>query len=81
MAKLGAGGKAGDGQALRPLLSVQELASLLKVPVQTIYYWRYRGDGPKPIRVGKHLRFDPADVERWLEHRKGASALGWGVGD
>jgi excisionase family DNA binding protein len=56
------------------LLSVPELAKLLQVPVPTIYRWRHRGEGPEPIRVGRHLRFDPADVKAWLENRKAASA-------
>jgi excisionase family DNA binding protein len=60
------------------LLSVEDLAELLQVPMRTIYDWRYRGDGPKPIRVGRHLRFDPADVARWLAGRKEASVNGYG---
>jgi excisionase family DNA binding protein len=55
------------------LLSVQEVADLLQVPVGTIYQWRVRGGGPKSLRVGRHLRFDPADLCRWIEHRKSAS--------
>lgn len=66
------------GAGLRALLSVPELASMLQVPVQTIYRWRHRGEGPRPIRVGRHLRFDPADVERWLEARKAASQAAYG---
>jgi len=55
------------------LLTVTELAGLLSVPVKTIYRWRHRGEGPQPIRVGRYLRFDPADVNRWLDARKAAS--------
>jgi hypothetical protein len=25
------------------------------------------GDGPPSLRIGKHLRYRPADVEEWLE--------------
>ncbi|MGH2717118.1 MAG: helix-turn-helix transcriptional regulator [Actinomycetota bacterium] len=56
------------------LMSVAELSEALQVPAETIYQWRHRGLGPKPIRLGRHLRFDPADVARWLEGRKAASA-------
>jgi excisionase family DNA binding protein len=49
------------------LLSVQEVAGLLQVPVKTIYQWRYLGEGPPALRVGKYTRFDPADVVRWLD--------------
>jgi excisionase family DNA binding protein len=54
------------------LLSVQEVAELLQVPVKTIYQWRYRGEGPRPMRLGKYLRFDPTDVANWIEGRKAA---------
>jgi excisionase family DNA binding protein len=44
-----------------------ELASYLGVPLATLYSWRYKGDGPRSIKVGRHLRYRAADVERWLE--------------
>lgn len=56
------------------LLSVEELAAGLQVPVKTIYRWRYRGEGPKSMRVGRHVRFDPADVARWLDGLKSERA-------
>lgn len=58
------------------LLSVQEVAELLQVPVQTVYDWRVRGVGPAPIRVGRYLRFDPADVSLWIQQRKAESQRG-----
>jgi excisionase family DNA binding protein len=56
------------------------LADALQVPVATIYRWRHRGEGPDSIRVGRHLRFDPADVARWLDDRKAVSAGRYGGG-
>lgn len=56
------------------LLSVHDLADYLQVPIATIYQWRYRGEGPEAFRVGRHLRFDPSDVDRWLRDRKIASS-------
>jgi excisionase family DNA binding protein len=55
------------------LLSVEEVAGMLQVPVQTIYQWRLRGLGPPSMRVGRYVRFDPADLSRWIEGRKRAS--------
>ena len=49
------------------LLSPEEVAAFLGVPVKTLYQWRYKGGGPRGLRVGRHLRYRPADVERWLE--------------
>jgi excisionase family DNA binding protein len=51
------------------VLTVDGLATLLKVPTSTVYAWRYRRTGPRGIRVGKHLRFRRSDVESWLETR------------
>jgi excisionase family DNA binding protein len=66
--------RAGSGKEVpTKLLSVTDLAEMLNVPVRTIYEWRHRRQGPRPIRMGRHLRFDPADVAKWLEARKAAS--------
>jgi excisionase family DNA binding protein len=51
------------------LLTVEELADYLGVPVATIYAWRYRREGPSGFRVGKHLRFRWRDVEEWIDHQ------------
>jgi excisionase family DNA binding protein len=58
---------------MRRLLTTEELALLLQVPRATIYRWRYYGVGPPAARVGRHLRWDPADLEAWLEANKGGS--------
>ena len=49
------------------LLSTEEVARILVVPVNTLYSWRYKGTGPDAYRVGKHLRYKLADVLAWLE--------------
>ncbi len=49
------------------LLSTDEVARLLVVPVTTLYTWRYKGTGPKAFKVGKHLGYRLADVMEWLE--------------
>lgn len=49
------------------LLSAQEVAHLLAVPLSTLYGWRYKGTGPRAYRVGKHLRYRWSDVLAWLD--------------
>ncbi len=51
------------------LLTVQDLAAYLGVPVTTLYQWRYRREGPRGFRVGRHLRYQWADVTEWIEHQ------------
>ena len=48
------------------LWTVQDVAEFLSVPVTTLHQWRYLGTGPAAFRVGKHMRYDPAVVRRWL---------------
>ncbi len=52
------------------LLSVEEVAEWLGVPVGTIYAWRYRSTGPASYKVGRHVRFRRDDVESWLEEQR-----------
>jgi len=54
---------------LERLLTVQDLADYLDVPVATIYGWRHRGHGPPGFRVGRHLRFRTSDVTHWITQR------------
>lgn len=63
-------GESGMPVSLRPLpkelWSAKRVAEYLGVPVGTLHQWRYLRVGPKAYRVGKWLRYDPADVAQWL---------------
>jgi hypothetical protein len=48
------------------LWSVTDVSRFLGVPISTLHQWRYLGRGPAAFRVGKHLRYDPYAVRRWL---------------
>jgi len=48
------------------LMTVEEVAEYLCVPVSTLYQWRHKGTGPAAYRVGRFLRYDPVDVQSWL---------------
>ena len=51
------------------LLTAEELADFLDVPIKTLYAWRYRGEGPIGFRAGKHLRYRRSDIQRWIEQQ------------
>lgn len=51
---------------LPDLLTIDELSNYLQVPKQTIYYWQKIGSGPRPLKVGKHLRWNKRAVLDWL---------------
>jgi excisionase family DNA binding protein len=50
-----------------PLLTAEECAAYLKIPLQTIYDWRYRGIGPRAYKIGRYLRFRLSDVDAWID--------------
>jgi excisionase family DNA binding protein len=52
------------------LLTIDDLAEYLRVSRATVRTWRARGGGPLGIKVGRHVRYRPEDVERWLDERK-----------
>jgi excisionase family DNA binding protein len=51
------------------VLSIQEVAKLLNVPVSTIYAWNRHGVGPPHYKVGRKLRYQKGNARKWLaEH-------------
>lgn len=51
---------------LEPLLTTEDLAEYLQVPLKTIYDWRTNGTGPTAYKFGRHLRYRACDVEAWI---------------
>ncbi len=49
------------------LMTLAELSEMLGIPVNTLYGWRCRGEGPPGYRIGRHIRYRRAAVETWLE--------------
>lgn len=53
----------------RPLGTPAQVGEYLGVPVATLYQWTHKGIGPKVARVGRHLRYQWADIDAWLEEQ------------
>ena len=60
--------------APRRLLTLQEVAEYLQIPAKTLYAWRHKSEGPEGIRVGRHVRYRPEEIERWLDDRDRTAA-------
>ena len=52
------------------LLTIAELSEMLGIPVDTLYGWRHRSEGPQGYRIGRHVRYRRATVEAWFEERR-----------
>ncbi|MFE4969987.1 helix-turn-helix domain-containing protein [Streptomyces sp. NPDC056660] len=51
-------------------LTPDDIAEMFEVPKETVYQWRRKRLGPPGFRIGKHLRYDPADVRAYVARRK-----------
>lgn len=51
-------------------LTPDDIADLFGVPLETVYAWRKKRTGPPGFRVGKHLRYDPAEVRAYVTQLK-----------
>ncbi|MGW2784692.1 helix-turn-helix domain-containing protein [Streptomyces populi] len=53
-------------------LTPDDIPEIFGVPLETVYQWRKKRTGPPGFRIGKHLRYDPADVRSYVIERKTA---------
>jgi hypothetical protein len=56
-----------------PLIDSDQLAKWLDVPRGTLDQWASRGGGPAFVKVGKHRKYDPADVRAWIQSKRRTS--------
>lgn len=54
----------GEGSTYDPLqlLHTQQTAALLSVKPDTLTHWRYRGGGPKFVKIGRSARYRRVDL-------------------
>lgn len=49
------------------LLTIQEVAETIRVPVTTLRFWRSQGMGPRGFRVGRSVRYWKSEIFGWLD--------------
>jgi excisionase family DNA binding protein len=55
------------------LLTPDETADLLRVPVQLLYRWRYERRGPPSFKIGRYVRYRRAELEAWIDRQVSSS--------
>lgn len=58
---------------LDDLLTLREVAKLLRVPEGTLRYWRHCGTGPTSYKIGRRVRYLRRDVHAWLRGQRSGS--------
>lgn len=58
--------------AFEDLLTLREVAQILRVPEATLRYWIHKGTGPTHLKIGRHIRYPRPALQRWMrEQRRG----------
>lgn len=52
------------------LLTPQEVADILQVPVGTLSQWRYRRIGPPYVKIVHHVRYRDDVLYAWIEDQR-----------
>ena len=50
-----------------PLLRSEEVAKITGLSVETLAQWRSQKRGIDYLKIGRAVRYDPADVQKYLE--------------
>ena len=53
--------------SLPEMLSAEELADWLKISKRTVWRLKSAGAIPKPVKIGRSVRWQRTDVSAWLE--------------
>jgi predicted DNA-binding transcriptional regulator AlpA len=60
--------------AAAELLTLAEVAAVLRTPVATLRYWRHLGVGPDGFRLGRRVVYRREDIDRWLATQRQAQS-------
>ncbi len=52
------------------LLTLSEVADILRVPVNTLRWWLQQGTGPRYFKIGRRLVTTVGDLKTWVEEQK-----------
>jgi excisionase family DNA binding protein len=49
------------------LLDKKQVAELLNISVKTLDLWKSKGTAPKPVKLGRLVRFKPEEVKEFID--------------
>ena len=58
------------------VLTLNEVAEMIRVPAATLRYWRHQGTGPQSFKMGpRRVMYRERDVLDWIETQYARSAV------
>ena len=61
---------------MRELLRTAEVAQRLGKPVETLRYWRWKGEGPPSFKIGRTVVYDDDELEAWVARQRATTGSG-----
>ena len=58
------------------LLTIREVAAIVRAPIATLRYWRHLGTGPRSFRLGRRVVYRVGDLQAWIETQASDSCAG-----
>ena len=58
------------------LLTISEVAAIVRAPLATLRYWRHLGTGPRSFRLGRRVVYRLGDLRPWIDAQADASDAG-----
>jgi Helix-turn-helix domain len=58
------------------LLTISEVAAIVRAPIATLRYWRHLGNGPRSFRLGRRVVYRVGDLRAWIDAQADASDAG-----
>src|SRR5680860_1461576 len=58
------------------LLTIEQVADLIRMPVATLRYWRVLDTGPRGFIIGRRLRYWRQDGLEWLDEQRESTRRG-----
>ena len=49
------------------LLTIAEVAAIVRAPIATVRYWRHLGTGPRSFRLGRRVVYRAGDLQAWID--------------
>ncbi len=65
-----------EGRPHADLLTLSEVAGILRVPVNTLRWWRQQGTGPWFFKIGRRLVTTVGDLTSWVDEQKRGTSPG-----
>jgi len=62
------------------LLTLSEVAAIVRAPIATLRYWRHLGTGPRSFRLGRRVVYRAGDLQAWIDTQDNAPKPAAGTG-